>query len=171
MDITLVQDERLPPPPSPGFDVVFSYGTLEHIPDPNRSFQECLKQVAPGGILFFEFGPLYHSPWGYHHQSILRCPYLHLLAPEAWIHKMARRKRGDCYQGFLPWVNKHPLSKYRFLQTPLPLGWIVEEQFFGCDWYSVNIIRQFPRPCKAKGVDFDEFIVDSVRVVARYLPE
>jgi SAM-dependent methyltransferase len=169
VEITLVNDEALPPPPESGYDVVFSYGTMEHIPDPDRLFQECLNQVAPGGILSIEFGPLFFSPWGYHHQSILRCPYLHLLAPEGWVHELGKQKRGENYLDYLPWVNKLPLSSYRFLREPMPSGWIVEELFFGCDWYSMDVIRRFPGTFKAKAVPFDDFVIDTVRFVVRRL--
>lgn len=145
------------------FDLVFSYGSLEHIPDPRAVFRECCRILAPGGYLYLDFGPLYYSSWGYHHQATLRAPYLHLLFPETWIHDLCRERRGRDYQGFLPWVNGEPLATYDFCLKPPPMGFLLDYLEVGRDWFSLDIVRRFPSIFRAKGVPFENFVVDCIR--------
>jgi SAM-dependent methyltransferase len=69
-----------------GFDLVVSYNSFEHFPDPAKAYYEAMRVTKPGGLLFFEFGPLYCSPWGLHAYRSLFMPYAQYLFSEKFIH-------------------------------------------------------------------------------------
>jgi SAM-dependent methyltransferase len=146
------------------YDLVVSWSALEHIPEPEKVFSECLRILKPGGYLYLQFGPLYYSPWGYHHYSVLKMPYLHLLFPERLIHNYARQVRGNDYAGYLPWTNGEDIDAYRFLKRQLPADYLLESYNSGFDHSSAHIISKYPEVFKSKQVSFESFFVDSIQV-------
>ena len=160
--LTSANDMQLVPDKS--FDLVVSWSALEHIPDPEKVFSECLRIVKPGGYIFLEFGPLYYSPWGYHHYSVLRYPYLHLLFPERLIHDYAKKVRGEGYEGYLPWTNGRDITAYQFLKKPLPPEYLLISFRSGFDYFSAHIISKYPEVFKSKQVPFESFFVDGFQI-------
>jgi len=156
--------DNMVPIPDKSYDLVVSWSALEHIPNPEKAFEECLRILKPGGYLYLQFGPLYYSPWGYHHYSLLRCPYLHLLFPEYLIHEYGRKLKGNDYAGYLPWTNGEPLDSYYFCWKPLPYSYLLETYSSGFDYYSSHIIAQYPEIFKSKNVPFESFFVDSMSI-------
>jgi ubiquinone/menaquinone biosynthesis C-methylase UbiE len=150
--------------PDQSYDLVVSWNALEHIPEPEKMYNECLRVLKPGGYFFLQFGPLYYSSWGYHHHSILRCPYLHLLFPERLIREYARIRRGDRYESYLPWTNGLPVEAYAFMKAPVPYGYHLEVYESGYEYWSSDMIRRFPEIFKSKNVPFENFFVDWIRV-------
>jgi ubiquinone/menaquinone biosynthesis C-methylase UbiE len=61
------------------FDAVFSTDTFEHVMDLDLAFREIHRVLRPGGLALSRFGPLFHSPFGYHLYWACRVPYAHLL--------------------------------------------------------------------------------------------
>lgn len=149
--------------PDKSYDLVVSWSALEHIPNPELVFHECLRILKPGGYLYLQFGPLYYSPWGYHHYSVLQCPYLHLLFPEQLIHNYARSVKGEDYKGYLPWTNGCTIEAYGFLKKSLPYDYILESYGSGYDMYSASLITSYPEIFKAKSVSFENFFVDWIQ--------
>lgn len=145
-------------------DLVISWSAFEHIANPERVYAECLRILKPGGYFLLQFGPLYFSPWGYHHYSVLKYPYLHILFPENVIHQYARNVRGENYGGYLPWTNGKELDAYQFLKKQLPFDFLLESYQSGFDYYSTRILLKFPEIFKSKGVSFESFFVDNIRV-------
>lgn len=164
VEIVLSSADNMDCVPDKSFDLIVSWSALEHIPNPRIVFGECLRILKPGGYLYLQFGPLYFSPWGYHHYSVLKCPYLHLLFPEQLIHKYAKSIRGEDYKGYLPWTNGCDLSEYRFLRRSLPYDYILESYNSGFDMYSAKTICRYPEVFKAKNVSFESFSVDWIQV-------
>jgi len=165
--LELTTAERIENLDSSSYDIIFSYGTLEHIPNPRQAHEECCRLLAPGGYYFMEFGPLFYSSWGYHHKATLRCPYLHLLFPEIWIHQLCREKRGNDYMGYLPWVNGKPVESYRFCWESPAEGFKTDYLRMGRDWYDLNLISRFLSVFKSKGVTFENFLVDGISLGLR----
>ena len=155
-NMTLIEDQS--------FDLVVSWSALEHIPNPEQVFRECLRVLKPAGYLYLQFGPLYYSPWGYHHYSVLKYPYLHLLFPEGLIHEYARSVKGEGYLGYLPWTNGYDLDAYKFFKRQLPGEYLLESYSSGFDHYSTNVIIKYPEIFKAKDVPFESFFVDSLQI-------
>lgn len=48
------------------FDVVFSTNCFEHVADLSKMLKEIYRVLAPGGILFTIFGPIWSGPVGHH---------------------------------------------------------------------------------------------------------
>jgi ubiquinone/menaquinone biosynthesis C-methylase UbiE len=150
--------------PDKSYDLVVSWSALEHIPEPEKVFLECLRILKPGGYLYLQFGPLYYSPWGYHHYSVLKFPYLHLLFPERMIHEYAKQVRGNGYEGYLPWTNGLDIDAYKFLKQQLPFDFLLDSYSSGFDYYSAHIISKYPEIFKSKQVPFESFFIDSIQI-------
>ena len=166
VEIVLTSAENMSGIPDKSFDLVVSWSALEHIPDPQAVFLECLRILKPGGYLFLQFGPLYYSAWGYHHYTVLRCPYLHLLFPEHLIHQHAKKLYGESFEAYLPWTNGLQLAAYRFLNKPLPYGYLLESYSSGYENLSPSskMIIEFPGIFKSKNVPFENFFVDWMQI-------
>lgn len=67
------------------FDLVVSYNAFEHFPDPALALKEIVRTCRPVGLMYFEFGPLYASPWGLHAYRSLRMPYPQFLFPREFV--------------------------------------------------------------------------------------
>jgi SAM-dependent methyltransferase len=61
------------------FDAVLSTDTFEHVMDLEGAFREIARVLKPGGVFLSRFGPLFHSPQGYHFYWACQVPYAHLL--------------------------------------------------------------------------------------------
>jgi SAM-dependent methyltransferase len=63
------------------FDIVFCVATMEHISRPETAFPELSRVTAPGGFLYVQSAPLWHSRQGHHKSDIFdvdRYPWIHL---------------------------------------------------------------------------------------------
>jgi SAM-dependent methyltransferase len=69
------------PLPADSFDCVVSYDVLEHVCDPGKTLEECLRVLRPGGSLYAVFPPFYH-PTGAHFDGWLsKMPWPNVLFP------------------------------------------------------------------------------------------
>lgn len=148
--------------PDASFDLIVSWSAMEHIPNPGTVFKECLRVLKPGGYLFWRFGPLYYTAWGYHHHSHIRAPYLHILFPEKLIHDYAKQK--GQFEGYIPWTNGCILEEYDCLKKPLSYDFILESYTSGYDYYSTDLIIKYPEVFKSKNVSFHNFFVDWIEI-------
>lgn len=164
VEILLSSADNMKCIPDKSYDLVLSWSALEHIPNPQLVFEECLRIVKPGGYIYLQFGPLYYSSWGYHHYSILNCPYLHLLFPEYLIHEYAKKMKEDNYEGYLPWTNGEATNAYDFIKKGLPYGYLLESLSSGFDYYSSHMIIRYPEIFKSKNVPFESFFIDGMHV-------
>lgn len=155
--------------PDKTFDLVISWSALEHIPNPQKVVSECLRVLKPGGLLYCAFGPLYYSPWGYHHYSAIKAPYLHILFPEKLILDYA--KNHGKHDGYIPWTNGCTVEDYQFLKLKLPKDYFLESYNSGFDCYSIDIILKYPEVFRSKGIPFENFFVDAIEFsIRRHLP-
>jgi SAM-dependent methyltransferase len=61
------------------FDLVFSFATMEHVPDIGRGFAEMSRVTGPGGWIYSVASPLWNSPYGHHKPDLFhRHPWVHL---------------------------------------------------------------------------------------------
>lgn len=152
------------------FDLIYSWGSLEHIPDAKKAVEECLRLLKPGGTLYLEAGPLSCSPWGYHYYATLKVPYINLLFPESLLHDYARTKHGEGFSDFLPWTNGKPASDYLALLKGLPPDIVIGGLWHGFDWFSSDMISRYPDVFKAKGINFNDFFIDGIRLTLKRKP-
>lgn len=88
-----VRDNRLPLP-NDTFDAVLSTNVFEHVMEPEAAFAEICRVLKPGGRFLSRFGPLFHSPLGYHVPWATQVPYAHLIFGLGPIVELCRLKRG-----------------------------------------------------------------------------
>lgn len=156
------------PFPDAHFDLVCSYNAFEHFPDPALAFREMLRVCRPGGLMYFEFGPLYASPWGLHAYRSLRMPYPQFLFPIPYIlDKLAE-------------IGIQDLGRERTELQPMN-EWRVE-QFWrlwrsgGCEIISerelrdhshLGLVQRYPECFRGRGLSIDDLIVQALFVTLR----
>jgi SAM-dependent methyltransferase len=52
------------------YDLVYSYATMEHVPDIEAAFREFVRVTQPGGIIYSLAAPLWNSRFGRHKGGI-----------------------------------------------------------------------------------------------------
>lgn len=149
---------------SESFDLVYSWGSFEHILDIRKAFQECLRLLRSGGVLYIEAGPLFFSPWGYHYYSILRIPYIQVLFKPDSLAAYAKKVDHP-----FPWTSGNPFAKYLELTRDIPPNMSLIDFWHGYDWFSADMITKYPEVFKSKGVPFDDFFIDCVKIAVRKL--
>jgi len=79
--------------PADSFDLVFSFATMEHVPDIARGFAEMARVTRPGGWIYSVAAPLWNSPYGHHKPDLFHGhPWVHLLLSRDEICDLARRE-------------------------------------------------------------------------------
>lgn len=68
-------------PPDHSFDVIVSKDTFEHVEDLASLLKGLSQRLAPGGLIYAGFSPLYYSPRGDHGRTGLRVPWAHAILP------------------------------------------------------------------------------------------
>lgn len=98
------------------FDLIFSFNTFEHLPDPALTLQELMRLCKPGGYIYLEFGPLYASPWGLHAYRMLKMPYPQFLFSNEFILNKLKtigiNDLGNDNREELQYVNKWTYQQY-----------------------------------------------------------
>ncbi|MGK7910094.1 MAG: class I SAM-dependent methyltransferase [Synechococcus sp.] len=74
--------------PTGGFDYILSKDTFEHVLDLEMVLSEFHRLLKPGGLAYIGFGPLWHSPYGFHGNAFgwnfsNKFPWGHLLTSES----------------------------------------------------------------------------------------
>ncbi len=107
--------------PEENFDFIVSKDSFEHILDLEVLLQEITKRLKPGGKLYAGFGPLWHSPFGFHGNLhgwnfSNKYPWGHLLVSQAkvvesWNNSIDRKINSFADLG----MNKLSIVQYRRL--------------------------------------------------------
>jgi SAM-dependent methyltransferase len=81
------------PAPDDFFDIVVTWSVFEHVTKPVRMLSEIARVLKPGGVLFLQLWPLYHSEHGGHIWPHYDGPFPHLLHTDEEIrgHLVGRR--------------------------------------------------------------------------------
>ena len=156
------------PLPAGQFDLVYSYNTWEHVPDPAAALTEAIRLTRPGGLVYLRFGPLFASAWGLHAYKTLTIPYAQFLFSET------------CLATKLGQLGIHDLGRDRVELQPLN-RWRVEQ--FERSWSEANvaiirssrrsdpaqlrIVHQFPDAFRGRGLTFDDLTVKTLEVAFR----
>lgn len=81
---------RALPADDDSFDYVVTWSAFEHIEDPVAVLREIRRILRPGGILFLQIWPLYHSEHGAHLWQCIPDSFVHLIRPAAEIEAEVR---------------------------------------------------------------------------------
>lgn len=81
--------------PDNSFDLVFSFATMEHVPDIRKGFSEMARVTRPGGIIYSIAAPLWNSPYGHHKPDLFQpnYPWIHLLLDRDEICDLCEREQ------------------------------------------------------------------------------
>jgi SAM-dependent methyltransferase len=70
------------------FDFTYSINSFEHIPNPALAFDEMMRVLKPGGIVYIQFDPIWASPFGHHLPHLLHDPWMHLINQQGDVHRL-----------------------------------------------------------------------------------
>lgn len=145
------------------FDVVFSFATFEHLPDPRSTFTEIARVLKKGGHACIDFAGLGWSPNGAHMYKTFGIPYITALFTRETIDEYVAARQLDHY---FPWVNNWPIERYRevFEQCGPTMERLIyrEEK----NRFHFPFLRRF-MPHARRAPSFDSLLVDHVEAVFR----
>jgi SAM-dependent methyltransferase len=82
------------PAPDNMFDFAVTWSVFEHVTKPVRMLQEVARILKPGGVLFLQVWPFFHSEHGGHLWRHYDGPFPHLLHTDAEIREHMQGRRG-----------------------------------------------------------------------------
>ena len=149
------------------FDLIYSYNTLEHVADPAAAHQELLRLCRSGGLIHYDFAPLFASPHGLHAWT-LRMPYPQYLFSDAFL----ERKLLELGNPDLPNLRTtlQPLNRWRAAQfvrlwEEFPCK-IVQMELIS-DFDGLRVIRQFPEAFRGRSLTFQDVTCVAIRATLR----
>ena len=89
--IAVTYDGERMPFPDEHFDVVFSWGVMEHVNDVPAVLSEIKRVLKPGGVAFIKVFPWFHCYYGSHLSDFLDKPFAHLTTSDAEMRGMIER--------------------------------------------------------------------------------
>jgi SAM-dependent methyltransferase len=142
-------------------DLVCSFGSLEHFPRPDLAIAETHRVLRRGGRAFFNFGPLYLSPYGRHAYRQIPVPFCHLLFDEATLHQWAA-SAGLPHDW--PFVNGWTLQQYRALwESASDRFRVLVNEEHSTGGIGVELVSRFPQ-C-FRGISLDALLVTQVDIL------
>jgi len=85
--------------PDDYFDLVYSFATMEHVPDIAAGYAEMARLLKPGGVLFSMASPLWYSPYGHHMGCFAGHPWVHIAFDREGILRYAKENNIDGERG------------------------------------------------------------------------
>jgi ubiquinone/menaquinone biosynthesis C-methylase UbiE len=96
-------------------DIVVSYWSFEHFADCRQVLSEMNRVLRPGGLIYLEFGPLFHSSLGSHLYRFLHIPWVHLLFDSNVIFAYLRQIHQEAWIDVYLQLNRLTISGFRDL--------------------------------------------------------
>lgn len=157
-----LEDARQLSAESGSVDLIYAFDAFEHFSDPAAVLNEAHRVLAPGGVLFASFGPLWNSAFGPHQWGRIDVPYLHHLFRAPDLDDFADRTHR---RRLTPNVNRLPLAYFRRLFTSPKFTPVSCNEKMNVSF--VDLIAQHPSCFRSKVADFDELCVRSIEVVLK----
>lgn len=153
------------------FDLVYSYNAFEHFPNPAHAYSEFARVCKPGGLMHFEFDPLFASPWGLHAYRSIHMPYPQFLfnmdfltakLAEIGINDLGRER-----------VELQPMNRWRRDQFKAlwenGAGRILTYKEYR-DFSHLDMVVRFPDCFRGLGLTVDDLTVHGIVVTIERLP-
>ena len=150
------------------FDMVYSYNTFEHLPDPAIAFDKAVRLSGSGGYIYLKFGPLYSSAWGLHAYRTMPIPYAQFIFSRAFIaEKLTQLGIEDLGtdRETLQYLNEWRLAAYRSLWAQE--DYVVLHERTRPDPGELDIVERYPKAFTGRGLTFEDLITKNVEVLIR----
>lgn len=156
------------PFPDNVFDLVCSYNSFEHLPDPASTLRQMVRIVLPGGLIHLEFGPIYTGPWGLHAYRTLRMPYPQYLFSDSFIQRKLSelgiwdlgRKRSE-----LQHLNKWTVAD--FYESWRQSECTVVNLRVARDESEIALVWKFPEAFRGRGLTLEDITAKHITVTLR----
>jgi len=158
------------PLPDETFDFIVSFNSFEHFSNPAHVMDEILRMIRPGGLMYFDFNPLYCSPWGLHAYRSLRMPYPQFLFSESFIHEKLDqigvwdlgKRRSE-----LQMLNRWKPSQFEAIWKRNGI------EIISCHWSKnekhLDLVSEFPECFWGRGLKLEDLVYESVTVIIKKL--
>lgn len=80
------------------FDTIIMNDAMEHVDEPGKVLQECLRVLAPNGKVYINFPP-YNHPYGAHLSDVIGIPWVHLFFTDKALIKGYKKLVNDLPDG------------------------------------------------------------------------
>jgi SAM-dependent methyltransferase len=149
-------------------DFVVSYNSFEHFSNPTRALEEIIRLLRVGGLMYFQFNPLYCSPWGLHAYRSLRMPYPQFLFSEQFIHEKLNQigiwdlgtKRNE-----LQTLNGWKASQFDELWKKYDLQ--ILDSSWQTNYEHLGLIQKFPEAFQGRGLNCDDLVKAGITILLR----
>jgi ubiquinone/menaquinone biosynthesis C-methylase UbiE len=156
------------PFPDGHFDLVYSYNSFEHFPEPQLTMSEMTRVARPGASLYVEFGPLFASPWGLHAYRSLKMPYPQFLFSEDFIKAKLNeigiwdlgRKRTE-----LQYLNRWKVKEFSRLWKDSRLT--VDSEKIGIHEGNLDLVLEHPSAFRGRQLTIEDLISANMSVTLR----
>jgi SAM-dependent methyltransferase len=147
------------------YDLVFSYNAFEHFADPEAVLAEALRVTKPGGIVYFNFGPLYASSFGLHAMHAITVPFCQFLWPQQVLDEyvISHGLRRIEYESLNRWTVRQFRDLWNRWQ---PSGQTVIYRETP-SVHGIGIIEEHPACFRGKVAGFENLIVAVVEIAMR----
>lgn len=153
--------------PDNSMDYVFSYNAFEHFKKPGAVVEQVARVLKQGGRFYADFDPLYYSPRGLHAYRKINIPYCQILFKIEDLKKYAHEN--NLHWENLPYVNRYSLEQYDDLLRNMEEDFRVLKYEKGMDVSSIKIIDRYKNCFKKYPIDFDNFIISRIQILAEKL--
>lgn len=146
------------------FDLIFTHNGFEHFSDPAAVYNECRRVLRPGGMMYFQFNPLYYSPFGFHAYKSIPVPYLHILFSQTDIVNFAHKNNRPEVNTNPLFLNRKTAGYFRKLFSSTIPGFEKLHYSEEKNNYFVDLIRKHPSCFRKEQVTFDDFVTSGIRI-------
>lgn len=149
--------------PDNSIDLIFSFNTFEHLPDPNKALQEIIRILKVDGYIYLSFGPLYMSSEGLHAYHSVTVPYCqHLFSQKAIENFIKKNKlKPHNFKG----VNKYSLEDFRKLWNQHSNRLKKIKYYEVYDALGLQILKKYSSCFKSKSKFFNNFMVFAIELL------
>jgi SAM-dependent methyltransferase len=146
---------------SSSYNLAYSYNSFEHFTEPQKALKEILRLCKNGAYIFFEFGPLYCSPWGLHIYRTIHIPYVQFIFSEDFIGKKLEnlgiidlgRKRVSPQ-----FVNGWRFNQYEELFSDSDCR--ILKKSFGNEMHYLDVVINYAKAFRGRNLTLQDLTVD-----------